>query len=163
MELDKIIDSSILDIFPLMPSSGAWPFTMVRIDRNELPELGLQQRLFASSQLLVLKRTDFNEENLIDYALHSKEYSTLLPTHRLDFLEVYRKKTKNRQELNEWTELITGLAIGLIIQITLKKGLQFSPIEISLSALDVHFGLSAESLSAYQLFDVYQIDPSSMR
>lgn len=160
MGLEQIIDSSILDIFPLMPSTGAWPFTMIRIDRNELSGLEMDKPLFAPFQLLVLKRTDFNGKDLIDYATKSKEYQTILPPFRFDFLENYSSMSGNEKELQQWADKTTSLAIGLVINTALLKGIQFSPIGTDLSALDLRMGLDQKNLRAYQLFDAYQIDPS---
>ena len=160
MKLEEIIDALILDIYPLMPSTGSWPFTMLNINRHELSGMELHPQFFASSGLLVLKRTDFNEESMMDYVLGSKEYGTLLPAQKHMLLERYRKMINSPQELEDWADKITNLAIGLIIQSTLLKGLQFSPIETDLSVLDARMGFNTENLSAYKLFDVYQIDPS---
>lgn len=160
MGLDQIIDSSILDIFQLMPSTGAWPFTMARIDRNELSGLKTDKTLFAPFQLLVLKRTDFNGEDLLDYATKSKEYETILAPLRSGFLENYNRMSSNEKELQEWTDKTISLAIGLVLNTALLKGVQFSPIETDLSALDSHLELGKKNLRAYQLFDTYQIDPS---
>lgn len=160
MELDQIIDSSILDIFPLMPSSGAWPFTMVRIERKELSGLETDKALFAPFQLLVLKRTDFKGKDLLDYATKSKEYQTILNSSRPAFLENYNRMIGNEKKLQEWMDKTTSLAIGLVMNSALLKGIQFSPIETDLSALDLHLGLSPKNLRVYQLFDAYQIDPS---
>ncbi|WP_448634467.1 hypothetical protein [Pedobacter panaciterrae] len=71
-----------------MPSTGAWPFTMIRIDRNELSGLEMDKPLFAPFQLLVLKRTDFNDKDLLDYAIKSKEYHTILPLSDLISLKI---------------------------------------------------------------------------
>ncbi|WP_288881586.1 hypothetical protein [Pedobacter panaciterrae] len=160
MGLEQIIDSSILDIFPLMPSTGAWPFTMIRIDRNELSDLEMDKPLFAPFQLLVLKRTDFNDKDLLDYAIKSKEYHTILPPFRSNFLENYSSTIGNEKELQEWADKTTSLAIGLVINTALLKGIQFIPIATDLSALDLRMGLVQKNLRSHQLFDAYQIDPS---
>lgn len=160
MGLEQIIDSSILDIFPLMPSTGAWPFTMVRIDRNELSGLEMDKILFASSQLLVLKRTDFTSEDLLDYAIKSKEYKNIPAPFRPGFLDNYNKIIDNVGTLQEWIDKTTNVAIGLVIQTALNKALQFTPVETDLSVLDTQMESGRKNLRAYQLFDVYQLDPS---
>ena len=160
MELEQIIDAVILDIFPLMPSTGTWPFTMVRVDRNKLSGLETDKILFASAQLLVLKRTDFTSEDLLDYAINSKEYNTLSVPLKSGFLENYNKMIDNEEELQEWMDKTISLAIGLVIQTALNKALQFTPVEANLSVLDTQMELGQKNLRAYQLFDVYQLDPS---
>lgn len=160
MELDKTIDSIILDTYPLMPSSGTWPFTMIHIGHNKLSGLQMDKNLFAPFQLLVLKRTDFNNRDLLDYVTKSKEYQTIEDGLKNSFLEEYHKMIADENEFQQWTDRTTSLAIGLVIQTALQKGLQFSPIKTDLSVLDTHMGLEQEKLSAYQLFDIYQIDPS---
>ncbi len=160
MGLEQIIDSSILDIYPLMPSSGAWPFTMIRIDRNELSGLEVDKNLYAPFQLLVTKRTDFNGKDLLDYATKSKEYQDLLDPFKPSFLENYDKIIANEKDFRDWTDRTTSLAIGLVIQATLHKGIQYSIVETDLSVLDIKMGLGKKNLQAYQLFDAYQIDPS---
>lgn len=160
MELNKTIDTIILDIYPLMPSTGAWPFTMISIARNEISGVEMDKNLFAPFQLLVTKRTDFNGKDLIDYVVKSREYQTVDDALKNSLLEKYNKTNKDENEFREWTDRTTSLAIGLAIQTALQKGLQFIPIQTDLSALDFHMGLGQKKLSAYQLFDVYQMDPS---
>jgi len=160
MGLDKIIDSLILDFFPLMPSPGAWPFTMVRIDRNELTCLNTDRALIAPFQLLVTKRTDFKGSDLLDYVTKSKDYQTMDEASKNILLKKYDKIISNENEFRNWTEKTTSLAIGLVIQTALFKAVQFTPIDTELSALDVQLGLERKNLTAYQLFDTYQIDPS---
>jgi hypothetical protein len=160
MELDKTINTIILDIYPLMPSTGAWPFTMICIDRNEISPLEMDKPLFAPFQLLVTKRTDFNGKDLLDYVVKSNEFETVDDASKNSLLEKQDKIINDWNEFQQWTDRTTSLAIGLVIQTALYKGLQFSPVETDLSALDLHMGLVPKKLSAYQLFDVYQIDPS---
>jgi hypothetical protein len=162
MRLDQIIDSSILDIFPLVPSTGTWPFTMIRIDRRELAGLDVDKLLVAPFQLLVLKRTDFNSKDLIEYATKSKEYQTILDPLKPGFLESYDKTIGNEENFQEWTDRTTNLAIGMVIQTALYKGLQFSSVETDLTILDAHMGLTNKNLRAYQLFDAHQVDPSAL-
>ncbi|CAH0142095.1 hypothetical protein [Pedobacter sp. Bi36] len=160
MKLDQTIDSLILDIFPVMPSSGSWPFTMTSIERNELIGLKMEKTVFASSQLLVLKRTDFNGGDLIDYAMKSKEYQTIPAQLRLEFLDKYNNLAENEQTLQDWTDRITSMAIGLVIKTALNKGLQLVPIDTDHSILDKHMGFENKELATFQLFDIYNLDPS---
>jgi len=160
MGIDQIIDSSILEIFPLMPSPGAWPFTMIRVDRNELANLEMDKTLFAPFQLLILKRTDFDSKDLRDYVTKSKEYQTMEEVSKKILLEKHDKIVGNENEFRDWMERTTSLAIGLVIQTAIYKGLQFTPVGTDLVALDVHLGLGKKKLQAYQLYDAYQIDPS---
>lgn len=160
MELDQKINTVILDIYPLMPSSGAWPFTMICINRNEISGLEVDQNLFAPFQLLVAQRTDFNGKDLLDYVMNSKEYHTVDKALKNDLLETYSKIIENENEFLNWKQQITSLGIGLLIQTALQKGIQFSPVETDLPTLNVHFKLAPKKLGAYQLFDARQIDPS---
>jgi hypothetical protein len=158
MRLDQMIDSAILEIFPLMPSPGSWPFTMMSIERNELTGLKIDKTLFAPFQLLVLKRTDFDSKDLFDYITKSKEYQTV--DDKNNFLEKYRKIIATASDFSEWVDRTTSLAIGLVIQTAITKGLLFSPVDTDLLLLDLHLALNQKKLQAYQLFDVNQIDPS---
>ncbi|WP_345952191.1 hypothetical protein ABDD95_23800 (plasmid) [Mucilaginibacter sp. PAMB04274] len=160
MELDKIIDEIILDIYPHMPSSGAWPFTMIKTDRNKFFGLKMDKTLFAPFQLLVLIRTDFNGKDLLDYVKKSKEYKTIDAAMKNGFLEKYNKVICDEHKFHQWADKTTSLAIGLVAQTALQKGLQIIPIETDLSILDANIGLRTKNLQAYQLFDIYQIDPS---
>jgi len=160
MELHKIIDSIILEIYLQMPSLGTWPFTIIHINRDELSGLQMDKNLFAPFQLLVLKRTHFNSEDLLDYVMKSNEYQTVEDGLKNKFLEKYYKMIADENEFQQWIDRTTSLAIGLVIQKGLQRGLQFSPIKTDFSALNTHMGLEQKKLSAYQLFDVHPIDPS---
>ena len=70
MNLEKKIDDAILDIFPLMASNGNWPFTMMSIERSELAD-----SIGSPVQLLVLIKTDYQLDDLLDYLKNSKGYA----------------------------------------------------------------------------------------
>lgn len=161
MKLDQIIDSLILEIYPLMPSTGTWPFTMVRVERNNLRGMEQLPQFYASSGLLILQRTDFLEEHLVDYAWGAKEYGNPSSEQRLEYLEKHRKQHESKEKLKEWVDRITSLAIGLISQVAIQKGLHLNPIGVDFSVVDTYLKLKSKNLKTYQLFDIYQIDPSS--
>lgn len=158
MEIEQKIDSSILNIYRLMPSSGEWPFTMLRIDRRELSRLPFENTLVSPSQLLVLKRTDFNRDHILDYAQNSKEYDTIPPLYKKAFLDSFINKFNDERELEQWTENITSIGIGLILHMARSNGVELLPVQAVLTDVDSHLGLEAKGLKAYQLFDIISKD-----
>ncbi len=158
MEIEQKIDSSILNIYRLMPSSGEWPFTMLRIDRRELSGLPFQGTLFSSSQLLVLKRTDFNRDHLIDYAQNSKQYAAVPVSKRKAFLESFTDKFDDPGQFEQWADNITSMGIGMILHMARSSGLELLPVQAVLTDVDSNLGLEAKGLKAYQIFDVISRD-----
>lgn len=154
------IDALILDGLSQMPSVGILPLEIISIERSKLVGIEMNKTLFADFQLLVLERTDFNKENLIDYLLKSNEYQTMPPKHKLEFFDIYYKLAENGPKLKDWRARIISMAIGMIIQTALNKGLQLIPIQTDLIRLTKHIGLDTNNLKGYQLYDIYQIDPS---
>ena len=155
MELKNKLESSILDIYPLMPSSGAWPFTMIAIERNALGSLILEKPILGSSFLLVLSREDFTDLDLMDYATNSKEYDTMSQDSRLDFLIAHKNKFGSTR-LQEWAMRITSLGVGLVTGTAANRGLELRAIEILPAQLDTQLGFDTAKLKTVQLFEVVE-------
>ncbi len=154
MGIEQKIDSSILNLYRLMPSSGEWPFTVLRIDGKQLSGLPFENTLAGASQVLVLKRTDFKREHIMDYAQNSKEFDTIPPLYRTAFVDSFTDKFNDPRELEQWTDNITSMGIGMILHMARSNGLELVLIQAVLSDLDSHLDLEAKGLKAYQLFDV---------
>lgn len=158
MELNKRIESSIVDIFPLMTSSGSWPFMMIQMERENLKELSIEPALKSSSLLLILLRTDFSDDDLLDYAKNTKEYSTLPAENRQAYLQMFKAKAQNPLEMARWVEMVTGLATGLVMQLARSRDVYFDAVEADLSEMDSLARFDSKNLKAYQLFNAYLID-----
>ena len=111
----------------------------------------------------MLQRTDFNHQDLLDYIYQSKEYQTIALEKQADFVEQYIKPLRDETAFTAWMNKISSLAIGLIRQTAISKALTLNVIEIDLDQLDSHLELNVQNLKAYQLFDVYQLDPSFLK
>jgi len=158
METERKIDSSILNLYQLMPSTGEWPFTIMRIDRIQISGLPFENSPVSGCMVLVLKRTDFDKEDISDYAKNSKEHEFVATPYRKAFVESFVNKFDNVQEINRWTDNITSMGIGLIFQLARQHGLELKTIRTLLSDLDFHIGLDAKMLQPYELFEVIDID-----
>ncbi|MFH6991145.1 hypothetical protein [Flavobacterium sp. FlaQc-48] len=158
METEQKIDSSILNLYQLMPSTGEWPFTIMRIDRIQITGLPFENSPVSECLVLVLKRTDFDKEDISDYVQNSKEYETVATAYRQAFVESFVNKFDNVQEINQWTDNITSMGIGLIFQLAQRQGLELKTLGTVLSDLDFHIGFDAKMLQPYELFEVIDLD-----
>lgn len=158
MEIERKINSSILNLYQLMPSSGEWPFTIMCLDRMQISGLPFENSPVSECMVLFLKRTDFDQEDISDYAKNSKEYEFVAASYRQAFVESFVNKFENAQEINTWTDNITSMGIGLLFQLARKHGLELKTIGTVLSDLDFHIGLEAKMLQPYKLFEVIDID-----
>jgi hypothetical protein len=157
LELNQEIDGMLLDVYQAIPSSGTYPFTIIRIVRTELNGLNITPDLLSGSQILVLKRTDFDLSDLMDYVIHTTEYSTIRSDRQEDFLDGYKLKYLNTAALTGWSEQIISLGIGMAKQLARQKRINLIPVEADLSQLDSRFGFQSRNLQAYQLFDLNPI------
>lgn len=157
MDLEKNISSLILEIYLIMPSVGAWPFTIVPLARSQFEGLCMERLLFSSLQLIVLKRTDFGPADLIDYLINSKEYSGIPPERREGFLNSYKHKLQNEKSMTQWYEQIINLGIGITMELARRKEMEIRLVPTELAEVDSHFGFHSKNLQAYQLFDVIQL------
>lgn len=157
LELNQEIDAMLLDVYQVMPSSGTYPFTIIRIVHTELTGLKITSDLLSGSQILVLKRTDFDLADLIDYVTHTNEYSAIRSDRQADFLDNYKYKYQNAAALTGWSEQIISLGIGMVKQLARQKRINLIPVAADLSQLDSRFGFQYRNLKAYQLFDLNPI------
>lgn len=158
MEIERKINSSILNLYKLMPSTGEWPFTIMCIDRIQISGLPFENSPVSECMVLVLKRTDFDEEDISDYAKNSKEYEFVATAYRQAFVESFVNKFDNVQEINQWTDNITSMGIGLLFQLARQHGLELKTLRTVLSDLDFHIGFDAKILRPYELFEVIDLD-----
>jgi hypothetical protein len=121
MGVDQNINSMLLDIYRIMPSLGAYPFTMIALAREEFGGLIIKPSLVSATQLMVLKRTDFNESDLVDYVTNTNEFDSIPLDNRAAFLDNYRRKWQNEAAITEWCERIISMGIGIVIQQTKTK------------------------------------------
>lgn len=161
MSVDQNINSLILDIYRIMPSLGTYPFTMMAMLRTELSGLNIKPSLRSATQLIVLKRTDFNVSDLMDYVTNTKEYDTIPLDNREAFLDNYRRKSQDDAAMTEWCERIVSMGIGIIVHLAKTNGIYLKPVRADLTDLDAHFGFLSKNLQAYQLFDVNPFDQVS--
>ncbi|MBF4486336.1 hypothetical protein [Flavobacterium sp. CSZ] len=154
MEIERKIDSSILNLYQLMPSTGEWPFTIMRIDRIQISGLPFENSPVSECLVLVLKRTDFDKEDISDYAKNSKEYEIVPIANRQAFVESFVNKFDNVQEINQWTDNIISMGIGLIFQLAKQHGLELKTLTRLFSDLDFHIEFDAKMLQPYELFEV---------
>lgn len=154
MEIERKIDSSILNLYQLMPSTGEWPFTIMRIDRIQISGLPFENSPVSECLVLVLKRTDFDKEDISDYAKNSKEYEIVPIANRQAFVESFVNKFDNVQEINQWTDNIISMGIGLIFQLAQQHGLELKTLTRLFSDLDFHIEFDAKMLQPYELFEV---------
>ncbi|PXY46842.1 hypothetical protein [Flavobacterium hydrophilum] len=158
MEIERKIDSSILNLYQLMPSTGEWPFTIMRIDRMQISGLPIETSSVSECLVLVLKRTDFDIEDISDYAKDSKEYGVVPTAYKQAFVESFVNKFDNTQEINQWTDNITSMGIGLIFQLTRQHRLELKTLRTLLYDLDFHIEFDAKMLQPYKLFEVIDLE-----
>lgn len=150
MNLKKKIDDAILDIFPLMASSGNWPFTMMSIERSELAG-----SIGSHVQLLVLIKTDYQLDDLLDYLKNSKEYAFIPPDTQTAYLNSMVASIWHNQQVGEWSKKIASLAIGLICQLAKENNMCLTMNKVGFE--DIHDCLeeSQRPLSIYEVFEVF--------
>lgn len=154
MDIEQKIDSSILKLYQLMPSAGEWPFTILRVDRIQITGLPFETSPVSESLVLVLKRTNFDREDISDYAQNLKEYGTIPDAYKGVFVDNFVNKFNNNSEIDQWSDNITSMGIGLIMQMARLDGLELRAVQTVLSRLDFHMELEAKSLKPYELFEV---------
>ena len=148
------IDELLLDFYSAMPSQGTYPFTMLRISNPEPSDLMLAPVLASHSHILILERTDFSLDDLIDYVSQTKEHSDLRSEAQFDFLRNYRLRYQDQADLITWKNRITSLGIGIIMQLAKQKGLHLIMKHQDLSKSDFLSGYTSPGLQVYQLLTV---------
>lgn len=151
LEISNKIDDLLLEIYLFMPSSGSYPFTMIRIEPKESNGLSTTPKLLNCARILILKRTDFGLADLINYVMHSKEYSYLTPDQQEASLKNYRLSYQDKDSLNRWTQQIIGLVTGIIIRLARQKEINLLPVQEHLPELESNIGFESQHLQAYQL------------
>ncbi len=144
--LGKKIEELFLSFYSGMPSTGNYPFTFIKT--NLL-------------QILVLKRTDYNESDLLDYMSNTKEFSTMPSDNRETFLENYRRKSRDPLAFQEWCERTTNIGIGILMHHAKVQGINLKQVDIGLVDLDNRFDFQTKNLLSYQLFDIHLVNTAS--
>ncbi|MBE9462099.1 hypothetical protein ACFP1I_12750 [Dyadobacter subterraneus] len=156
-EFNQLIETMLQDIYLSMPSTGVYPFTVIRTIGTALISGVVEPMPMLRSQILVLRRTDFDYSDFTDYVINSKEYNRILSENREAFLEAYRLKYPDFTALAAWTEQITAFGIGILGQLAGQKNVKLTLIETDLDQWDTHYGLTYRNLQAYQVFEAKPI------
>lgn len=151
--VDQKIDDLLLDIYTAMPSWGSYPFTIIRIANKDIGGLTIVPGSPTKSRILILERTDFSLNELIDYVTHSKEYRDIRSEFRDEFLQGFMIKYRSPAALKIWKNQVTSLGIGIVIQIARQKGLNVTLVDNDLAQQDFLSEFNFKGLSAYQLLD----------
>lgn len=152
----RLIDELLLSIYSVMPSTGAYPFTMLRVTQADVKDFGISPEPTSCLQILVLKRTDFDYPDFIDYVTHTKEYSHIRLEDREAFLDDYKLRVADASAFSLWKDQLTSLGIGIIRQLARQKGFSLTSASVDLAELDAHFGFRSQHLAAHQIFNVSQ-------
>lgn len=154
MDLDEKIENLLLEVYAIMPSLGTYPFTAITVARTALDSSTTKSLLIPSNQLLILKRTDFSQDEWIDYIVNTKEYETIPLENRKAFLSANRHASADEAVMMQWCDRVISLGVGIIMGLAHNKGISLIPVEADLATLDIHFGFHTKNLQIYQLFDI---------
>ncbi|MBF6643881.1 MULTISPECIES: hypothetical protein [Chryseobacterium] len=158
MELSNRLDYLIDGISALMPSPGPWPFSIIKMKNIDFKESGLETTLTSEYQILVVLKSDFSAIDLVNYAKNSKEF-LLMPSDKKEiYIELFANKINNASQMQQWTDMVVNIAIGLITYTAKRVDVYFSPVDEDLSEINNLQALSLYNLKAYQLFNAYHID-----
>lgn len=154
MTIQQRIDSLIPDIYPLLPSWGTCPFTVIRTTGKVLKGAATKPSLEPVSYLLVLSRTDFSVNDLLDYVKNSREYNSIDLDKRETFLEAYLGKAEDKAPLAQWRERITSMGLGVMIHLARNNGLSLTRVATSFISPEDLKMYRSNNLEPYQLFRV---------
>jgi hypothetical protein len=149
------IDDLLERLRAIMPSNGVWPFTILRVNREDYKGLDLEAAPHAAQQLLVLIRTDFSRTDLLDYLINSKEFESIPFCRQEEYLNEQATKLKDPGLLLKWSENIAYMALGLAFHLSKSLNLCIDHLDTDLHALDAHFSFPARKLKSFRFFDIY--------
>ncbi|MEN0052326.1 MAG: hypothetical protein AAGC65_01590 [Mucilaginibacter sp.] len=158
MEIEQQIEDLIEHLRRLMPSTGAWPFTVMQLKSSDFENVDINYKLKAKQQLIFLLRTDFDRKDLIDYIANTAEFDDMPAYRREEFLNDYVQRAEEPSALIKWSERIISLGIGFAFILSGDLNLWLEDTAVDLVALDNYLSFPERGLKAYQLFDVYQRD-----
>jgi hypothetical protein len=74
-KVEDKIDLFVEEIKSGMPSSGFWPFTLLKMENSDFEGFSFESQVWSSDLLLFLMRTDFTIMDVKDFLRNSKELS----------------------------------------------------------------------------------------
>ena len=89
-----------------MPSSGFWPFTLLKMENSDCEEFSFHLQVRSSYLLLFLLRTDFTIADVKDFLINSKELSRVPLNFQSDQLHEMLAKINSEEDLDLWKEKI---------------------------------------------------------
>jgi len=111
-----------------MPSSGYWPFTLLKLGKSEFEGFSFDQQVRSANLLLFLMRTDFSIMDVKDFLRSSKELArvplNLLPG-QLDEMLI---TMDSDEDLELWKEKIISMCVGISIQTARNMKLCLKPV-----------------------------------
>jgi len=137
-----------------MPSSGFWPFTLLKMENSDCEEFSFHQQVRSSYLLLFLLRTDFTIADVKDFLINSKELSRVPLNFQSDQLHEMLAKINSEEDLDLWKEKIISMCIGISIQIARNMNMCLTPVYGDLSEIDRAFRYYKRHLCPFMLFNI---------
>ena len=155
--MEKAEDKSDLfveEVKSSMPSSGFWPFTLLKMENSDFGGFSFESQIRSSNLLLFLMRTDFTIMDVKDFLRNSKELSrvplNLLPGQ----LEEMLITMDSDEDLDLWKEKIISMCVGIAIQTARNMNLCLKPVYADLSEIDSAFNYEKRHLCSFMLFNI---------
>jgi len=152
--VENIIGRFVEEVKSNMPSSGFWPFTLLKMENSDFGELSFSHQVRSSHLLLILLRTDFSIADVKDFLLNSKELSRLPLNLQSAQLDEMLAKIESDEDLDLWKEKIISMCVGIAIQIARNMNLCLKPVYADLSEVDKAFRYYKRHLCAFMLFNI---------
>jgi len=153
-KVEDKIDLFLEEVKASMPSSGFWPFTLLRMEKSDFEGFSFDLQVRSFNLLLFLMRTDFTIMDVKDFLRNSKELSrvplNLLPG-QLDEMLISMDSDK---DLDLWKEKIISMCVGIAIQTARNMKLCLKPVYADLSEIDRAFNYNRGHLCSFILFNI---------
>jgi len=153
-KVEDKIDLFLEEVKASMPSSGFWPFTLLRMEKSDFEGFSFDLQVRSFNLLLFLMRTDFTIMDVKDFLRNSKELSrvplNLLPG-QLDEMLISMDSDK---DLDLWKEKIISMCVGIAIQTARNMKLCLKPVYADLSEIDRSFNYNRGHLCSFMLFNI---------